>query len=101
VELRPADATINDHLGDAYWRVGRRLEAVFQWNRALTLDPEEDLIPAIEAKIEDGLPEEDAPATAREPAARPDATQANPDERSDLGKLPGVDRSKNGAAFFG
>jgi Flp pilus assembly protein TadD len=23
VELRPADPTINDHLGDAYWQVGR------------------------------------------------------------------------------
>ena len=24
VELEPADPDINDHLGDAYWRVGRR-----------------------------------------------------------------------------
>ena len=101
VELRPSDATINDHLGDAYWRVGRRLEAVFQWNRALTLDPEEDLIPAIEAKIEDGLPEDDAPATAREPAARPDATQTDPDERSELRPLPVVDPARSGAAVFG
>ncbi len=35
VELLPYDATLNDHLGDAYWRVGRRLEARFQWERGL------------------------------------------------------------------
>ncbi|MFQ6017340.1 MAG: tetratricopeptide repeat protein [Kiloniellaceae bacterium] len=55
VELRPQDPVINDHLGDAYWRVGRRQEARFQWRRALSLGPEEDLMPKIEAKIEAGL----------------------------------------------
>lgn len=35
VSLMPADATMNDHLGDAYWQAGRRLEARFQWERAL------------------------------------------------------------------
>ncbi|MCI5061049.1 MAG: tetratricopeptide repeat protein, partial [Alphaproteobacteria bacterium] len=35
VELLPYDMTVNDHLGDAYWRVGRRLEAKFQWQRAI------------------------------------------------------------------
>jgi Flp pilus assembly protein TadD len=44
-ELEPGDATINGHLGDAYWEAGRRLEAIFQWRRALNLkpDPEEKL----------------------------------------------------------
>ena len=42
---------INDHLGDAYWRVGRKLEAIFQWNRALTSKPEEAEIPRIKDKI--------------------------------------------------
>ena len=37
--LSPAEATINDHLGDAYWRTGRNLEAQYQWRRALTLNP--------------------------------------------------------------
>ena len=55
VELRPQDPVINDHLGDAYWRVGREQEARFQWRRALSLEPEEDQVPTIEAKIEDGL----------------------------------------------
>ncbi|MGO8656541.1 tetratricopeptide repeat protein, partial [Rhizobium ruizarguesonis] len=26
-QIKAGDATINDHLGDAYWRVGRKLEA--------------------------------------------------------------------------
>lgn len=35
-ELQPYDDTINDHLGDAYWAVGRQREARFQWQRAMT-----------------------------------------------------------------
>ena len=31
---------INDHLGDAYWRVGRRREAEWMWKRVLVLDPD-------------------------------------------------------------
>ena len=37
VLLVPGDPTINDHLGDALWRSGRRIEARFQWNHALDL----------------------------------------------------------------
>jgi Flp pilus assembly protein TadD len=57
IELRPADPVINDHLGDAYWKVGRRNEARFQWNHARDLDPEEDELPKILDKIENGLPD--------------------------------------------
>lgn len=56
VEIRPGDPTINDHLGDAYWRAGRRLEASFQWNRALTMEPELAEVPKIKQKIDKGLP---------------------------------------------
>ena len=42
VELEPGDATINGHLGHAYWEAGRRLEAIYQWRRALNLKPEAD-----------------------------------------------------------
>jgi Flp pilus assembly protein TadD len=56
VALSPADPVLNDHLGDAYWRVGRRTEARFQWRRALSLDPAEAERTLIEAKLEDGLP---------------------------------------------
>jgi len=55
IRLKPSDPVINDHLGDAYWRVGRKLEAQFQWRRALSLEPSDDLIPNIEAKLENGL----------------------------------------------
>jgi Flp pilus assembly protein TadD len=48
VELEPQDSTINGHLGDAYWAAGRKLEATYQWRRALTLNPE----PADAAKLE-------------------------------------------------
>ena len=56
VQLRPNDPTINDHLGDAYWRVGRQIEASFQWRRALTMQPEAELMSAIQTKLQQGLP---------------------------------------------
>ncbi|HJS79170.1 MAG TPA: hypothetical protein VJ748_00990, partial [Vitreimonas sp.] len=51
-----ADPTLNDHLGDVYWRIGRRIEARFQWQRALTLEPDNNA--EIEVKLERGLPAE-------------------------------------------
>ena len=51
VELESEDATINGHLGDAYWAAGRRIEAQYQWRRALTLNPP----PADVAKLETKL----------------------------------------------
>jgi tetratricopeptide (TPR) repeat protein len=64
IDLKPEDPTINDHLGDAYWRVGRTLEAKFQWAHARDLKPEPDDLPKIEAKIENGLPEDTSSATS-------------------------------------
>src|ERR1700726_2496673 len=58
IDLKPEDPTINDHLGDAYWRVGRTLEAKFQWAHARDLKPEPEDLPKIEAKIENGLPDD-------------------------------------------
>jgi Flp pilus assembly protein TadD len=60
--LEPGDPDVNNHLGDAYWRVGRRLEARFQWNRVLTLDPTPKLKAEVEAKLKSGLGGADAPA---------------------------------------
>jgi Flp pilus assembly protein TadD len=54
-ELMPEDPTVNDHLGDAYWRVGRQTEAKFQWQRALTFKPEPEAEAAIKRKLTDGL----------------------------------------------
>lgn len=36
-EIEPANALISDHLGDAYWMDGRKNEAKFQWQHALTM----------------------------------------------------------------
>jgi Flp pilus assembly protein TadD len=55
VLLEPADPEINNHLGDAYWRVGRRIEAEFQWKRALSLDPPAKIKAEAEAKLKSGL----------------------------------------------
>lgn len=54
-ELRPGDPVINDHLGDAYWVVGREREARFQWQAALSLDPEPKAQAEIEKKLKHGL----------------------------------------------
>jgi Flp pilus assembly protein TadD len=54
VQLRPLDPIISDHLGDAYWRVGRKHEARFQWRRALSLKPEKGEVIKIEDKIQNG-----------------------------------------------
>jgi Flp pilus assembly protein TadD len=63
VELEAGDPEINNHLGDAYWRVGRRDEAMFQWRRVLTLDPDERIKADAEAKLASGLgPDGPAPA---------------------------------------
>lgn len=56
VELEPRNSVINDHLGDAYWASGRQQEGRYQWQRALTMDPEPAEVPKIEAKLRDGLP---------------------------------------------
>jgi tetratricopeptide (TPR) repeat protein len=55
VELEAGDPDINNHLGDAYWRVGRRDEANFQWRRVLTLDPEAKMKAEVEQKLANGL----------------------------------------------
>jgi hypothetical protein len=59
---------INDHLGDAYWRVGRKLEARFQWNHARDLNPEPDELPKILDKINNGMA--DNPTLAHDKAAQ-------------------------------
>ena len=64
IDLKPEDPTINDHLGDAYWRVGRTLEAKFQWAHARDLKPEPEELPKIDAKIENGLPEDTSSAAS-------------------------------------
>ncbi len=79
---------INDHLGDAYWQVGRKREAMFQWAHARDLDPEGQELPKILDKIENGLMDEQS--AADRPAAPNDSSQTM------LGAVKPVD----GAAAF-
>ncbi|MDZ4093601.1 MAG: tetratricopeptide repeat protein [Paracoccaceae bacterium] len=53
--LEPVDPVVTDHLGDIYWAVGRRLEAQFQWRRALSFKPEQKEAVRIRRKLEVGL----------------------------------------------
>ena len=55
--LDAGDAEINDHLGDLYWRLGRRDEAKFQWRAVLTFKPPADVKTRVEIKLAspDGL----------------------------------------------
>ncbi|MBS0279286.1 MAG: tetratricopeptide repeat protein [Proteobacteria bacterium] len=55
VLLVPGDATINEHLGDAYWMSGRKLDARFQWNHALAFNTDPKAKVEIEKKLADGL----------------------------------------------
>lgn len=57
VGKQPGNAEIVDHLGDAYWQVGRRREAEWQWNRVLTLEPDAERRTGVEQKLLRGLPE--------------------------------------------
>lgn len=53
----PASAEINEHLGDALWKVGRQREARFRWTRVLTLEEADAERKArVENKIAAGLP---------------------------------------------
>lgn len=56
VMLDAADPDVNNHLGDAYWRVNRQLEARFQWQRVLSLNPDAKLKAEAEGKLASGLP---------------------------------------------
>ena len=51
---------INDHLGDAYWQVGRELEAHYMWQRALdyyddTDEEQRRMIEDTKRKLKEGL----------------------------------------------
>ena len=53
--LEPVDPTVTDHLGDVDWMNGRQREAEFQWHRALSFGPEEEVAARIRLKLEIGL----------------------------------------------
>lgn len=47
----PGEPTINEHLGDVYWALGRRIDARYAWRAALVTAEAKDL-PRIRSKIE-------------------------------------------------
>jgi len=49
------DPVITDHYADALWRVGRRMEAQYQWKRALLFRPVDEQRLKIEDKLAKGL----------------------------------------------
>ena len=55
VALEPLDPTINEHLGDVYWAAGRRLEANYQWEKAMALDPLPERVAELEKRLRCGL----------------------------------------------
>ncbi len=69
VSMLPADVTVNEHLGDVYWRLGRKNEARFQWDRALTYSKDEAVSKAIQKKLQDGLPDSDIANTTEKKSA--------------------------------
>ena len=73
-ELEPEDATINNHLGDAYRAAGDTLDAQFQWRRALTLHPDRDEASELESKLKQvgaPVPAPSAPAPLVKSSAQP------------------------------
>jgi Flp pilus assembly protein TadD len=56
VELEPEDSTITAHLGDVYFAAGRKLEARYEWRRALTLNPSPEDVPKLQAKLQNDSP---------------------------------------------
>lgn len=50
----PAESDINEHLGDAYWKADRKLDARYAWRAALVV-ADSDQAARIKAKIDDGL----------------------------------------------
>jgi Flp pilus assembly protein TadD len=50
----PAESDINEHLGDAYWKADRKLDARYAWRAALVVADGDQAV-RIKTKIDDGL----------------------------------------------
>ena len=56
VRLMPDDPIVNDHYGDALWKMGNKLQARYYWNYVLNLEKtENNLKKAINKKLIKGL----------------------------------------------
>lgn len=54
VRLEPGEPTINEHLGDVYWQVGRKMEARFSWRAAMVGTEERPALDRLKRKIDFG-----------------------------------------------
>jgi tetratricopeptide (TPR) repeat protein len=57
VATDPTISETSEHLGDAYWMVGRRVDARYTWRAALVQAGDDEVIRRLNAKIADGLAE--------------------------------------------
>lgn len=55
VAADPTEAALGEHLGDAYWAAGRRVDARYAWRAALVQSEEADVTRRLDRKILDGL----------------------------------------------
>lgn len=55
VEEVPNDSTLLDHLGDAYWQVGRQNEARYQWRHAGDLSHDASFKTIVQQKLQHGI----------------------------------------------
>ena len=62
-ELEPSDPEITGHLGDVYWALGRREEAMFKWRLALTLSDDAEEQALLERRLRTGLTPEEMPGS--------------------------------------
>jgi tetratricopeptide (TPR) repeat protein len=53
----PTISETSEHLGDAYWTAGRRVDARYTWRAALVQTSDAEVISRLNAKIADGLAE--------------------------------------------
>ena len=51
IELEPDNSEIIDHLGDIYYKIGRKKEAIYEWERALSGNADNKLKKSIRSKL--------------------------------------------------
>ena len=61
----PEDPTIGEHVGDAYWKVGRKLEARYRWQAALASFPADKQAERLKRKLDLGYDLATAPEAAK------------------------------------
>ena len=52
IELEPNNSEIIDHLGDIYYKIGRKKEAIYEWERALIGNADTNLKKDIKSKLD-------------------------------------------------